>query len=163
LRNNALGDEGIAIIANILETTKSIVHIDLSCTRMTSFGADLVLGGIMRNKSLISVIMENSPGLYRNHIKSTIFYALREVLNENKTITILTLNGNLMGNETLKFITDGLKNNKSLLELNLALTGLDENCIDSLLEIFKISHLRYLNLSKNKFNYTVFFNYLNLC
>ena len=116
---------------------------------MTHVSASLVLESLETNQSLNCLVMANAPGPNRNVIKSQAFQTCELALAHNKTLTMLDLHDNLVGNEAIACISSGVAHNSTLTSLNISHTLLDCGCISSLLQLLQFSRIRYLDISRN--------------
>eukprot|EP00831_Metopus_contortus_P013551 TRINITY_DN15503_c0_g1_i1.p1 TRINITY_DN15503_c0_g1~~TRINITY_DN15503_c0_g1_i1.p1 ORF type:complete len:275 (-),score=46.65 TRINITY_DN15503_c0_g1_i1:78-902(-) len=94
LRKNSIGDAGIAELSAALKYTTSLVHLDVSSNELSYKGGCELFNAILHNESITSLDVSSHEGLHRNNIGMKGVKALIPVLQKNKILTILNLNGN---------------------------------------------------------------------
>ncbi len=150
LRENSLGDEGMKAIASLVQGSKSLVHLDVTATKITTEGAATIITAVGKSQSLTCFIMGNTTGPTRNLVKPVAFQACEGALARSRILSILELSGNFVGSESLSAVARGLRQNRALVSLNLSQCSLDRGCTDAIMESLKFGKLRYLDLSRNK-------------
>lgn len=73
-----------------------------------------------KNMTLSSLVMANHDRLHRNRMGPKACPELRNLLAENKILSILNISDNGIGNEGLKILSPSLTSESSLISLNLS-------------------------------------------
>lgn len=68
LARNAIGDEGLMELIEMLKVNKNIVHIDLSSNNITADGAFYLFNELVPLHSIISIELSSKDGLNRNKV-----------------------------------------------------------------------------------------------
>ena len=148
LGKNNIGDKGVEILSDFLLDNKSIVYLDLSSNDIRIKGADILFKTLTHNISIISLNLSSLDGINRNRICSEGCKYLTNLLKENKFLNELNLSGNSIKNEGLKYIFEGLNNNFSLSILILGNNEIDEKGIANF-NIIQKCNLIKLDLKEN--------------
>jgi len=134
------------------------VHLDLGANMLNSSAVLKIFDAIRQNDSIYCLMFSNSSGPHQNHIKSDAFVHASQALLNNKTLGILNMSGNMLGNEGLKYFVKGFSGNKVLQLLNISQTYIDNLSISYVATILKNSRITHLDISKNKLGNEVFFS-----
>ena len=94
---------------------------------------DILFSSLKDHKTLQEISIANNEKLHKNRIGPKGCLQLKNMLMNNRILTMLNLTGNSIGAEGLKYIIDGLIGNKTMLSLNLSDNGLPASCIYSLI------------------------------
>ncbi|CAF1015292.1 unnamed protein product [Adineta steineri] len=100
----SIDDHGFIVVLTILE---------LSHNRIGNNGAQYLYDAFKENKTLIKLNLEGNPGSYCATVSAAI------QIRDNKVLTILELSYNQISNNGLQCLDDALKENKTLIKLNL--------------------------------------------
>lgn len=103
-----MGNEGIKVIADAVNRTSHIIRLDVSSNNITQEGAEYLFESLVDNHSLIDLNISSRDGRYRNRIQSIGVKPLKQVLIYNPYLQILNLGGNVIKNEGVKYICDGI-------------------------------------------------------
>ncbi len=144
----ALNDEVAKIIAEGIATSNSLVHLELSSNHMSCLGTSRILAALQRNQSVCCLSLASAPGLHRNRVDSLCMLELSKALLNTKALSVVNLAGNAIGNAGLKYFAEGIGN---VVSLNVASNGLTSRALPYLVQIFKNSMIRELDLSGNPF------------
>jgi hypothetical protein len=68
LARNAIGDEGVMELVELLKCNGNIIHVDISSNNITADGAFYLFNEILPIHSLVSLEMSSKDGLNRNKI-----------------------------------------------------------------------------------------------
>ena len=148
LARNNIGDKGVEILADYIEENNSLVYLDLSSNDIGFKGGDCLFKSLIYNTSIISLNLSSLDGINRNRICAEGTKFLTNLLKENKFLSELNLSGNSIKNEGLKNIIDGLYDNNSLITLILSNNEIDEKGIIYFNSI-KSCKLSVLDLKEN--------------
>ena len=134
LSDNFLGNEGIKKIADVLAKSDHIIRLDVSCNDLTNEGAAYLFETLAVNTSLIDLNISSKDGKYRNKIQARGISPLKQVLINNPYLQILNLSGNMIHNEGVQLICQGILEspNKALLSLDLSETKIDDEACEYL-------------------------------
>lgn len=108
LRNNDLGVFGAAWIAWVLQNNESIIFLDLAGTALGDNGVELMATAIMHNTTLEALSLKD------NSIRKKGAKAIAKALKINKTLRRIYLNGNAVGPQGLLALQSAVKNNRVL-------------------------------------------------
>ena len=137
------------MFAEVLSSTQSLVHLDLSSNSISTTGGAAIISSLETNNSLINLNLSSYEGLSRNTLGPNGVKALRFVLRVNRYLAILSLAGNFIGDIGVGYLCEGLEGNTTLIELNLAQNEITSEGIKIMEKGFKHSEVQILNLSKN--------------
>lgn len=149
LPKNAIGDKGAGGLVQSLLRNKGIVLLDLTSNDISSEGTSRIFELLRNHRSLTSLNLGSVEGLNRNRVGVPGAISLARLLRMNNILTHLNISGTLLGNEGLLHLTEGLKNNKNLLSLNIG-NNLLTGSIEKFLETLAGSRLLELGLNGNK-------------
>ena len=111
---------GAEKIASLMENNKTIVWLTLSSWRYTTQSATIVFKSLINNESLTELNISTAQSLHRNKISFPAMNSLRDFLRINKSLVILNLYGNWIGNKGFKILWDCFsQGNKTLEEINV--------------------------------------------
>ncbi|MBA3722919.1 MAG: hypothetical protein H0W88_11040 [Parachlamydiaceae bacterium] len=113
--NGQLDSEGVEILAEALKTNCALQTLYFYQSSVPDFGL-AIANALKENTNLQSLSFYSSFGHKSLNNKSGKAFA--DMLKENKTLTILDLSGNFLG-EDATLIAESMEKNDSLLELNL--------------------------------------------
>ncbi len=120
LAKNRLGDVGLGMLCQALKDLPSLVHLDLSSNNIGYVGSQMLFGVLQENSALISLNLSSRDGLYRNRLGDKSVEILEKVLRYNVTLQFLNLQSTNLGFMGVQSILEGLKDNRSLVYLNLS-------------------------------------------
>jgi GTPase SAR1 family protein/Ran GTPase-activating protein (RanGAP) involved in mRNA processing and transport len=142
LQENLLGDEGAAALGLGLRETRSMLLLDLQGNKIGPAGCKLLAKGIEGNGSLVFLHLDHNLigddgvkylrhalsvnssitalSLANNGIGPVGGAALEQLLKKTKVLQVLLLGRNLLRYEGVRSISDGLRNNCSLMTLDLS-------------------------------------------
>ena len=129
--------------------SNSLVHLDLRSTTCRKEGADSVFKALQRNQTVTCLHIGNNAGLYRNILLGKSIADIEKCLITNMTLIFLDLNGAAIGNEGLKYVTNGLINCRFVNVLNLASNSLDGMSAKYISKILIETQIKRLDLSQN--------------
>jgi len=148
MRQNPLCNKGIEALAKAIECSKSLVHIDLRSTAFRKEGADKLFKALELNKSVTCLHIGNIKGLHRNLLVGPNIAGIERYLKTTELLTVLDLEGAGIGNEGLYYVSNGLKQTKSVKIVNLACNNIDSEGSLLVLETLR-SSAKHLNFSDN--------------
>jgi len=149
LRQNKLKNEGIKVLAKALKTTNSLVHLDLRSTAFSKEGADSLFEALICNQSLTCLRIGCIKGMNRNFLNGRALEGIQPFLKNTLHLTFLDLKGAGIGNESFKYLAEGLKKCKSLCIVDLSLNNLDYNSSIPIIEVIAMSIIKHIDLSQN--------------
>jgi Ran GTPase-activating protein (RanGAP) involved in mRNA processing and transport len=131
-------------LTEFLNSTLSLLKLDLSNCQINSAIASQLATAFVRNKSIVSLTLAN------NQICGKGLLPWAEVVQQNKTLTSLDLEANPIKAESeLNTFLSALANNTTLAELNLRKIVLDHQAIKQLQLSLKVNQtLREVNLAE---------------
>ena len=150
LSKNNLKDEGGLILVKSLKKSMNLVHLDISSNEISAEGSENIIKELENHNSLASFDISSHEGLHRNRLGTPGSRSISKILSINQVLAFLNLSGTGLGFEGLEIIINGLKDNKSLIALNLANNFLGPKAIESLAVVLVPTEIRDLNLSLNK-------------
>lgn len=136
----------------MLTMNQSLVYLNLSSNNINSECATLLFNSLKDHPTLSELNLSNNDKLHKNRIGSKGCLALRDLLKQNKILTILNIAENSIGAEGIKNIAEGLQSNKVLVSLNLSSNNLPPSCIYTLTPALSHSGLIELILRRNEIN-----------
>ncbi|WP_454785083.1 hypothetical protein [Legionella sp. WA2024007413] len=172
LKNNFIGDTEAPFIAEMLQHNTTLKEIDLSNTSLDVKGITKIANALQDNTSLkilklggcsvagmtnsLLEILSKHPSLEELNLNNCGLQfddGLSQLLTESDSLKNLNLGTNFFGNYYSDYLTNGLKNNKNLIKLDLGSCGLDASYPEQLEALTKalMVHpaLTHLNLSSN--------------
>lgn len=174
LAQNRLSNIGLAHLINILPNS-CICEIDLRTNNIDSEGAKVISSYLAETSTLKKLVLSENRGIQSEGVKEIALSLTRNssleqlylrscgigkqgaerfatCLAQNTTLQTLDLCGNIeIGDDAVELISRGLKENKSLLELNLSCCGLrDEGCAHLAEALLVNGTLTQLWLQKNE-------------
>ena len=169
ITQNGVSNFGLSSIIRSLESKSLVAELDLRSNQIDSEGAKMIGTFLINNVTLKRLILNGNRAVGCEGVKeiasslchnsSLEHLGLRScgigkngaerfamTLSRNSTLKVLDLCGNTeVGDDAVELISRGLKDNQSLLELNLSSCGLgDEGCAhlaDALLTNATLTHL----------------------
>jgi serine/threonine protein kinase len=122
LSHSKVADEGAVDISEVLKTNKSLVELNLSDNMIETKGVLAICGALKVNNTLEVLDLYNTEDdrddNYLNKVECEGTKAIGELLKVNNSLVSLSLTGNEI-REGVRFICEGLINNKTLKELSL--------------------------------------------
>ncbi|KTD73962.1 hypothetical protein [Legionella tucsonensis] len=172
LRLNPIGNTEAAFIAEMLKSNSTLKEIDLSYTHIDLPGIHKIALALKENKGLkilklagydlrkatdhLFQILSTHESLQELDLSNGYLQldsSLSQFLNESESLKKLNLSMNSFANYDLDYLTDGLKKNKNLVNLNLSSCALDTSTngrLKNLAEVLSVHpSLTYLDLSSN--------------
>ena len=120
LSGNIIGDKGAATISNFLRTNDKIVHVDLASNNISNEGFQLLLDSLCAQNHIVSLDVSSGDSQNnRNRVGAKSAHLLSRYLTNTNILTHLNLSGSILCKEGHFSLSTGLKNNKSLMYLNL--------------------------------------------
>ena len=109
LSDNCLGDDGAMLLAEALKTSLHIVTLNLSSNSLTHRGAHFIFEALQKNQSLVDLNLSSIPvtGKYRNTLLGKGCSPLAKLLQSNKFLTILNLQGTGLSDLGVRYIAEG--------------------------------------------------------
>ena len=101
------------------------------------------------HKSLISLDIGNMENTSKNKIGEKAVPKLVEFLQKSKIIQFLNLRSTVLGDPGLTMLSDGLKNNKTIFNLNVAKNDLTVNGIEAFAKVLVTTQIQELDISFN--------------
>ncbi|XP_067836497.1 NACHT, LRR and PYD domains-containing protein 3-like [Heptranchias perlo] len=177
LGNNKLGDSGVKLLSaalrkpdcKIQELGLDDVGLTDSCTKdlssALSTNRSLTVLNLGKNKlgdsgvKLLSAALRNPDckiqklGLDENFLTDSCSEDLSSALSTNRSLTVLNLNNNELGDSGVKLLFGALRNpDCKIQELDLECVGLTDSCTDDLVTALSTNRsLTVLNLRSNSF------------
>ncbi|OEH48028.1 hypothetical protein lpari_00965 [Legionella parisiensis] len=172
LENNPIGNAEAAFIAEMLKSNTTLKQINLSYSHFDHMGFYKIGVGLKENRGLkILKLAGSNIGLTTNYFFQVLStheslqeldlsnsnlqfdIGLSQLLIESESLKKLNLRMNAFGSYDLDYLTDGLKKNKNLVNLNLSSCTLDTSApgrLESLAKVLSIHpSLTFLDLSSN--------------
>ena len=144
----------------MLQVNKTLTHLDLSSNKYFSIsGAHSIFQGLQHNTALVFLNLSGTT-LTVTDVISEAFITMLQV---NKTLTHLDLSYNPKFSDSgACIVSQGLRHNTTLLDLNLSFTGITDEGADYIEEALDYnSSLQQLNVSHNNIDsYTVYYAFL---
>ena len=146
LSKNKLGGNGIKKILTSLQLNQEIVHLDISSNDISQLNISPILYLLAKHSSLYSVDLSSHQFLYRNKVGPSEGLL---ILLKSQTLGYLNLCATNIGTEGMKYIIQGLENNRSLVSLNLSSNNIKGTIIKDLVRVLVTSKVSDLNLENN--------------
>lgn len=152
LGKNNLGNDGVEALCRGLKNNWSLIYLDIGSNDLTFEGAQNLFRSLLRHSTISSISIANHDRLHRNRIGPKACPQLRDLLINNKIISMLNIADNGIGNDGMKTLEPALSPQLSLVYLNLSNNDLNDDApINSLNKLlYKNPTLLELDLSKNK-------------
>lgn len=159
LSNNQLGSEGAEIVLDAIVTNShsQLSKLDLSNNNIDSIATDTIKKFMKTNTSLHTLILDNNA-LNTPAGNDLTLSNLFESLAKNKTLQYISLKNTQIKDNDIKSLMNGLKNNKTLLEIDLSysMTRVNPDRIIALINLLKTREpkciLKLGKLSYESFN-----------
>ncbi|KAJ3232751.1 Leucine-rich repeat-containing protein 45 [Chytriomyces hyalinus] len=136
LADTFLGDDGAILISGVLKKNTTITTLDLRGNNIRSDGAIALAQMLKMNASLKNLMLEwNCLGIWETGIK-----ALADAFSVNDALEVLDLRNCKLSPQGVNMLSLGLKNNKSLLRLDLRWNNAGLVGGRGLLQCFKSNH-----------------------
>ena len=149
LCKNSLGNEGTYLLLKEICSSSTIVHLDVSNNDITPDGFENIGKILSYHPSLISIDISSYEGLHRNRLSSQGAISLGKAIKENNILQFLSLSGTCLG-DGIDCLAEGLKNNRSLVYLNISNNNLIGRHMELLSKAIIKTELKELNLADNK-------------
>ena len=176
ISSNAIKDEGIEIISQVLRCRNDLIHLDVSSNEISPRGFSILFESLMQNNTLISLNISSIDHWYKNRIGIEGARALKELIKQNIFIQFLNLSSISLGDEGLEILTKGIifkynsqndlfaklrnrtnenktffsRNIQNISSLILKSNELTPNSMDSICNILSSNIILWLDLSNNK-------------
>ena len=150
LSKNLIGDKGLQLLTKNLLENKSIIHLDISSNDIRSEGACFFFKEIKKHESIISIDISSHEGLNKNRIGPAGIWPIREILQESRMLLYLSLADTFLGVEGLLYVVEGLKNNKTLIYLNVSNNQFGPKPMQAFFDSVSTTQLYELCVSGNK-------------
>ena len=146
---NPLHDSGAITVVKAIAKANHIVHLGLNSTDLSPEGSQELLSYLEPHKSITSLDLSSSEGLYRNRMCGPGSLAIASLLRTNPILSVLNLSGTFLGPEGGEALSTGLSSNSSLLWLDLSRNHLSGRVWEPLCRSLSTSKLQYLRISDN--------------
>lgn len=147
LDRQSLTDQDIPTVIEQAVAEKQCTMLRLSYNKITATGASILAEGLQNNTSLEGLY------LFNNHVSDAGAYHLAQVLATNKSnLKALSLGWNGITDDGVKFLTEILKKNNTLIELWLPRNKISDKGVQMLSDVL-VHHdrsLQRLSLDLNK-------------
>ncbi|WP_375333338.1 hypothetical protein [Candidatus Tisiphia endosymbiont of Xenochironomus xenolabis] len=141
----------LAELVDFIKSNTNITRVSLPyCDRIDENNMSFV--DLLKNSNITKLnIAANGLGDTAANDSTNIIKSIAEALKNNKTLTILDLSSNFIGDEGAKAIAEALKKNKTLTSLNLSSNFIGAEGTKAIVEALLVynSTLASLNLSLN--------------
>ncbi|XP_043472317.1 leucine-rich repeat-containing protein 45-like [Leptopilina heterotoma] len=134
------------VLSQMLASSSSIKHVDLSDCMLLPKGLNNILNALCDGSSVTNLNLKG------NSISGPIAQQLGQVFLCNNTLKCLHLEWNSLGSnvESFSLLCDGLSKNHNIEEIDLKYNQISPNCADSLLKVLKYNKsLKSLDLAWN--------------
>ncbi|CAG9310902.1 PPP1R37_1 [Blepharisma stoltei] len=149
LAKNKMGDEGAIELTKLICKNRFLVHLDMSSNDISPEGASTVINLIADHPTIVSLNLSSNEALHRNRLGVLGAIAIQKAL-QSSILGFINISGTSLGNDGLVYIIEGLRNNQSLVSLNLSNNGLGTEGLDKLSQSISTSSLRMLGFSQNR-------------
>ncbi|XP_038656820.1 NACHT, LRR and PYD domains-containing protein 3-like isoform X2 [Scyliorhinus canicula] len=148
LYENILTDSCAQDLASILSTNQSLMELNLGNNKLGDSGVKLLSVALRTPDCKIQKLL-----LYKNHVSHSCAEDLVSVLSTNRSLTVLNLNNNKLGDSGVKILSEALRNPDSKMQkLGLDNVGLTDLCAPELTSALRTNHsLKILELGSNHF------------
>ena len=100
--------------------------------------------------------LSNEEGHYKNQLGPPVFEYMPAFFNENKTITMMDLQGNWVGDEGFQLFRENIEFQAHLIHLDISQIEITVNSADNVYEMLDSLNLQSLVIGKNKLkSYTI--------
>lgn len=147
--DNFLGDEGAYCFADLIYTSNSLISIDLSSNRMTDKGTSIIFTSLKTNKSVSFLSIGSKTSIGRNVIGPKTVKEISEMLKENKVISELNFSMTELNSINIVGFCPGLSQNKTLTHLNLSNNNIKSSGAISVLKSLCHSNIIELRMASN--------------
>jgi hypothetical protein len=136
LRNNQFGDEGIKAIAKAVPFWKTVIDFRIGSTDADEEGLWSMFKNLEKNQSVSSLSLANTQN-YKLKISPGAWDFFVNLMEMNKTISILNLSSNYISVQNSEFIDKAVLMNKGrLISLDLSNNQINSKCIELLKSVF---------------------------
>ena len=139
----------MAILAEGIAKSLSLVHLDLRSTECRREGAEALFAALLKNETVTCLQMGNIKGLHSNFLAGKAVCLLNVLLRQSAQLTFLDLKGAGIGNDGLAYILEGLKQSKSVRVFNLAFNMINSAGSSLVIEVLANSPIKRLDVSQN--------------
>ncbi|KAL4512587.1 hypothetical protein ABPG72_020424 [Tetrahymena utriculariae] len=150
LNRNNIKDEGALLVAQAILNNPNICIIDVSNNNLSSQGCQFFFELLQSTESIYSLNISSPDSYNRNKMNFETAKSISQMLKVNQTFSFLDISHSLLGPNGLNEIVKGLKQNKSLVYLNLSFNELGPECGKILQPMLLNSKIIELDLSNNK-------------
>ncbi len=151
LRSNQLGDRGVGALCPFLQANTSLEKFDVSRNGLTSLGAILIFSAFLQNRlTRIRSLNISHNTICDIHDEVS---GLEPFLARNRSLHILNMEGNNLGDPSVQALADGVKKNGQtpLEQLYLANNAIGDNGTMALADMLENNtSLQILGLGENK-------------
>lgn len=147
--DNFLGDEGAYCFADLIYNSNSLIAVDLGSNRMTDNGTRTIFSSLRTNSSIACLNIGSKTSIGRNIIGPKTVIEISEMLKENKIISELNLSMTELNSINITGICPGLTINKTLTHLNLSNNNIKSSGAISVLKSLYHSNIIELKMASN--------------
>ncbi|OHS93337.1 hypothetical protein TRFO_40391 [Tritrichomonas foetus] len=144
-----MGNEGAFCFADLIYNTFCVVGIDLSSNHMTDEGVKTIFTALRTNRSVTYLNIGSKTSVGRNSIGTESIKEISEVLKENKVISELNFSMTELNSINIKGLCPGLLANRTLTHLNLSNNNLKSKGTIAILKSLDHSSLIELRIASN--------------
>lgn len=150
ISKNPIGQAGIDDLSLGLRMSMNLIHIDVGSCGLNDKGAETLFDALTTNESITSLSMSDSNE-HRNKLTSKAWTAMKAMLSENKTLSILNLTNTSLKNTGLSLIHQGILGNEksSIVSLNLTKNDLTFKCMKEVASLIEDTQIMSLVLNQN--------------
>lgn len=149
LCKNSLGDEGVGLLMKVIKHHRSLVHLNLANNSLSPEGMKRIFKSLLKNSSLISLDVGNPENTQKNRINSKTIPKMVELLAQTQVLQFLNIRNTFLQDQGLKSLCEGLKQNQTLVMLDLSKNDLTATSMRELNRALLDSPLKQLILKTN--------------
>lgn len=147
--DNFLGDEGAYCFADLIYNSNFLIALDLGSNRMTDNGTRTIFSSLKTNNSVSCLNIGSKTSIGRNIIGPKTVKEISEMLKENRIISELNLSMTELNSINIPGICPGLTVNKTLTHLNLSNNNIKSTGAISILKSLYNSNIMELRMAGN--------------